>query len=89
MVERDLAKVEVAGSSPVFRSESPLANRRRLFFEDALVVELVDTQDLNRNLSTQREIFEVKPFKFGEALFIQSELVIPSQALRIQRRCRD
>jgi hypothetical protein len=25
LVERDLAKVEVAGSSPVFRSESPLA----------------------------------------------------------------
>jgi hypothetical protein len=44
LVERDLAKVEVAGSSPVFRS---LISRpkREIFFE-ALVVELVDTQDL-------------------------------------------
>ena len=37
LVEHDLAKVGVAGSSPVFRSKSP---------SDALVVELVDTQDL-------------------------------------------
>ncbi len=34
LVEHDLAKVGVAGSSPVFRSK------------DARVVELVDTQDL-------------------------------------------
>jgi hypothetical protein len=43
LVEHNLAKVGVAGSSPVFRSEVPaLAG----FFYEALVVELVDTQDL-------------------------------------------
>ena len=57
LVERNLAKVEVAGSSLVFRSKIPplcgifhfspnaaarWAKRKRL----ALVVELVDTQDL-------------------------------------------
>ena len=44
MVEHDLAKVGVAGSSPVFRSDPvpPIAERDFL----ALVVELVDTQDL-------------------------------------------
>ena len=47
LVERDLAKVEVAGSSPVFRSKkSSCPCRRRIFFDNALVVELVDTQDL-------------------------------------------
>ena len=48
MVEHDLAKVGVAGSSPVFRSKNPVL-RTGIFFksdEDALVVELVDTQDL-------------------------------------------
>jgi hypothetical protein len=44
LVERDLAKVGVAGSSPVFRSEL-LPYYREIFF-GALVVELVDTQDL-------------------------------------------
>jgi hypothetical protein len=58
LVEHDLAKVGVAGSSPVFRSKLPPS--RRIFFEvaigcfnpaasnqlRALVVELVDTQDL-------------------------------------------
>ena len=39
LVEHDLAKVGVAGSSPVFRSS-------RLSMTDARVVELVDTQDL-------------------------------------------
>ncbi len=37
LVERDLAKVEVAGSSPVFRSITKIFAR---------VVELVDTLDL-------------------------------------------
>jgi hypothetical protein len=57
LVEHDLAKVGVAGSSPVFRSMFLLPHRRRIFFEfeirflilvgiTALVVELVDTQDL-------------------------------------------
>lgn len=36
LVERDLAKVEVAGSNPVFRST----------YQNARVVELVDTLDL-------------------------------------------
>jgi hypothetical protein len=55
LVERDLAKVEVAGSSPVFRSK--LIPTRRDFFSIngpvfrvfevfTRVVELVDTQDL-------------------------------------------
>ena len=49
LVEHDLAKVGVAGSSPVFRSKNPVL-RTGIFFksdEDALVVELVDTQDLD------------------------------------------
>ena len=41
LVERHLAKVEVAGSNPVFRSEQ---NKVR-----AEVVELVDTLDLKSN----------------------------------------
>jgi hypothetical protein len=45
LVEHDLAKAGVAGSSPVFRSEKvPLL--AGFFFKVALVVELVDTQDL-------------------------------------------
>ena len=44
MVEHDLAKVGVAGSSPVFRSIILLPLRRRIFF--APVVKLVDTPDL-------------------------------------------
>ena len=48
LVERHLAKVEVAGSNPVFRSES------KIFFltfamPTAEVVELVDTLDLKSN----------------------------------------
>ena len=56
MVEHDLAKVGVAGSSPVFRSLILLPQQAEDFFSlaaeafseggDALVVELVDTQDL-------------------------------------------
>ncbi len=42
LVEHDLAKVGVAGSSPVFRSSIPINGR----FFGALVVKLVDTQDL-------------------------------------------
>jgi hypothetical protein len=56
LVEHDLAKVGVAGSSPVFRSASSL-DKEGIFFaattvalakvvSNALVVELVDTQDL-------------------------------------------
>ena len=48
LVEHDLAKVGVAGSSPVFRSDGP-AQRRDFFWssevEHALVVELVDSPD--------------------------------------------
>ena len=43
LVEHNLAKVGVAGSSPVFRSEGPALCG--IFFA-APVVELVDTQDL-------------------------------------------
>ena len=32
LVEHDLAKVGVAGSSPVFRSKGPLSVRQRIFF---------------------------------------------------------
>ena len=51
LVERDLAKVEVAGSSPVFRSKMQVAFVICIFFLIPLVcvtrvVELVDTQDL-------------------------------------------
>ena len=54
LVEHDLAKVGVAGSSPVFRSKSrPAGGGDGIFFWEivsqngtALVVELVDTQDL-------------------------------------------
>ena len=52
LVEHDLAKVGVAGSSPVFRSEDHPA-KCGIFFQlapitsgRAPVVELVDTQDL-------------------------------------------
>ena len=48
MVERDLAKVEVAGSSPVFRSAIPSRRRREGIFilTFTLVAEQVDAQDL-------------------------------------------
>ena len=46
MVEHNLAKVGVAGSSPVFRSEKYSIVFWMEFFLEALVVELVDTQDL-------------------------------------------
>ena len=48
LVERNLAKVKVAGSRPVFRSKI-LAPKGAFFFKGvtaAEVVELVDTQDL-------------------------------------------
>ncbi len=46
LVERDLAKVEVAGSSPVFRSEEIPNPGLEFFLWPTRVVELVDTQDL-------------------------------------------
>ena len=65
MVERDLAKVEVAGSRPVFRSGKKATLRRGFFvsaklFDDAVragMVELVDTQDLK---SCDRKIVRVR-----------------------------
>ena len=51
LVEHNLAKVGVAGSSPVFRSKKLLF---KVILEAALVVELVDTQDL-KSCSPQRE----------------------------------
>lgn len=44
LVEHDLAKVRVAGSSPVFRSKDP--SKGFFIIKDARVVELVDTKDL-------------------------------------------
>ncbi len=91
MVEHDLAKVGVAGSSPVFRSKIP--NFGSGFFLslsiDALVVELVDTQDLdtvlleNKNLSALREIEDVELRKFGEPF----KMGMPSEARK--GTCRD
>ena len=51
LVERNLAKVEVASSNLVFRSENPFFLQREKGFivrypPDAWMVELVDTQDL-------------------------------------------
>ena len=54
LVERHLAKVEVAGSNPVFRSiryfdlitSTPLNDRTKKKLTNAEVVELVDTLDL-------------------------------------------
>jgi hypothetical protein len=62
LVERDLAKVEVAGSNPVFRSKRLLLLIERLFFRmlsamlssPAQVVELVDTQDLKSCVHCER-----------------------------------
>ena len=48
LVERHLAKVEVAGSNPVFRSTKTLLASVFLFWF-ARVVELVDTLDLKSN----------------------------------------
>ncbi len=45
LVERDLAKVEVAGSNPVFRSKKK-APSNGAFFVNAGMVESVDTPDL-------------------------------------------
>jgi hypothetical protein len=59
LVEHDLAKVGVAGSSPVFRSRNPSSDGGGIFFEPvALVVELVDTQDLNKS-SLKKEISQL------------------------------
>lgn len=50
LVEHDLAKVGVAGSSPVFRSKKAVGSISHSFFihlpMNTRVVELVDTQDL-------------------------------------------
>ena len=55
LVEHDLAKVGVAGSSPVFRSlKIPPPTEAGGFFWYTRVVELVDTQDL-KSCSPQRE----------------------------------
>ena len=47
LVERNLAKVEVASSNLVFRSDPGVASIGIIFFKAfALMVESVDTQDL-------------------------------------------
>ena len=67
MVERDLAKVEVAGSNPVFRSNIKDVTSVTSFLylpisfssenEVAGMVELVDTQDLK---SCERKLVRVR-----------------------------
>jgi hypothetical protein len=56
LVEHDLAKVGVAGSSPVFRSDTDfqIACSLDFLFQDTRMVELVDTPDL-KSCSLQRE----------------------------------
>ena len=66
LVEHDLAKVGVAGSSPVFRSKNPSASRRRDFFLVALVVELVDTQDLKSCFPQRKYRFNSDPGHYSE-----------------------
>ena len=91
MVERNLAKVEVASSSLVFRSKETHATRGffrfyRLhlsaFFESP-GGGMVDTQDLRQNLSAPGEIRDAEPLKFGEAFAAVSSMVIPSQVFRL------
>ena len=75
LVEHDLAKVGVASSSLVFRSKSRSSDG--IFFKsvtDALVVELVDTQDL-KSCSPQRECgFDSRlghyPFAYARGFFL-------------------
>ena len=78
LVEHDLAKVGVAGSSPVFRSKSSL-DKEGIFFSinvyhdwDALVVELVDTQDLKSCGQQWPYRFNSDPGHFLERLFAES-----------------
>jgi hypothetical protein len=53
LVEHDLAKVGVAGSSPVFRSKSPSSFGGGIFFDQtALVVELVDNVPINIGMAS-------------------------------------
>ena len=65
LVERNLAKVKVAGSRPVFRSKIA---RFGLFFCPAWVVELVDTQDLKSCVSEKQT--GAKTF-FKNNIFVQ------------------
>jgi hypothetical protein len=65
LVEHDLAKVGVAGSSPVFRSEFLPCGGFFLDFRfggpEALVVKLVDTQDLKSCLQQCKYRFKSDP----------------------------
>jgi hypothetical protein len=61
LVEHNLAKVGVAGSSPVFRSKNDPAFLRDFFSGAALVVELVDTQDLKSCSPQTRVRVQVPP----------------------------
>jgi hypothetical protein len=80
LVERDLAKVEVAGSNPVFRSKLESTSGAFKFYRDAWVVELVDTQDLKsceqkRSCgfdSHPRYIIDEKPSSLLEGFFVFS-----------------
>jgi hypothetical protein len=84
LVERDLAKVEVAGSNPVFRSKLESTSGAFKFYRAAWVVELVDTQDLKsceqkRSCgfdSHPRYIIDEKPSGLLEGFFCFLSLLI-------------
>ena len=95
LVERDLAKVEVAGSNPVFRSEVK-APETVLFFsichpnrmDDAGVVELVDTQDLKSCEPKRSYGFDSRPrYKASgtspEAFFFSGMLYLSNTFLHL------
>ena len=91
MVEHDLAKVGVAGSSPVFRSKNPefrfgiffKSDLRRLGGGTGRHAGLRHCSLVEQNLSALREIEDVELRKFGEPF----KLGIPSEARK--GTCRD
>ena len=91
MVEHDLAKVGVAGSSPVFRSKNPVlrtgiffkSDDRRLGGGTGRHAGLRHCSLVEQNLSALREIEDVELRKFGEPF----KMGIPSEARK--GTCRD
>ena len=61
MVEHNLAKVGVAGSSPVFRSKIPSWLFRMEFFFATRVAEQVDAQDLKSCFPQRKYGFDSRP----------------------------
>ena len=80
LVERHLAKVEVAGSNPVFRSTTMNRLFRFYFKVQAEVVELVDTLDLKSNGQQcpcgfkSRLLYKSRILGFGFFYFINRRL---------------